>query len=76
MSVSAYQGEKAVAPRVLIVDDDEMVQLVLSRALGDLGWHAVAATDGAAGIAAYKESSFDVVLLDLNMPKMDGFAVL
>ena len=76
MSVSAYQGEKTAEPRVLIVDDDKTVQLALGRALGDLGWHAVAATDGAAGIAAYKESSFDVVLLDLNMPKMDGFAVL
>jgi DNA-binding NtrC family response regulator len=76
VSVSAYQGEKTAEPRVLIVDDDKTVQLALGRALGDLGWHAVAATDGAAGIAAYKESSFDVVLLDLNMPKMDGFAVL
>jgi len=66
----------AVAPRILIVDDDEIVSFVLKRALDNLGWQAVMVGNGAAGIEAYREGSYDVVLLDLNMPGLDGFAVL
>lgn len=68
--------DRASAPRILIVDDDDIVLLVLKRALGNLGWQAVTVGDGAAGIDAYREDSYDVVLLDLNMPGLDGFAVL
>ncbi len=77
MDAGKYEAEQgAIVPRVLIVDDDETVLLVLKRALDQLGWQATGVSNGAAGLAAYKENSFDVVLLDLNMPGLDGFAVL
>jgi signal transduction histidine kinase len=60
--------------RVLVVDDVAVVRLVTMHALLGLG-HAVAAAEhGAAAVAAVARQPFDVVLMDLEMPVMNGFA--
>ncbi len=63
-------------PRVLIVDDNEDVRRILSLRLQHAGFDVGDAADGAEGLEAVRHSSWDLVLLDLVMPRMDGFRFL
>jgi DNA-binding response OmpR family regulator len=61
--------------RVLIVDDEPMVREVLERYLTRGGFVAATAGDGEAALAAFDASRPDLVLLDLMLPRIDGFSV-
>jgi DNA-binding response OmpR family regulator len=61
--------------RVLIVDDEPMVRDVLTRYLTRSGFLTETADDGEAAIAAFDASRPDLVLLDLMLPRVDGFSV-
>src|SRR3989442_13454005 len=61
--------------RVLIVDDEPMVREVFVRSLTGSGFATDSAGDGEAAIAAFDASRPDLVLLDLMLPKIDGFSV-
>lgn len=61
--------------RVLIVDDEPMVREVLERYLTRGGFVAETASDGAAALAAFDATRPDLVLLDLMLPRVDGFSV-
>ncbi len=61
---------------ILIVDDDESTRFVLSRALEDIGYRVVAADDGAEVPGLLASQRFDLLVLDLYMPGMNGFEVL
>ncbi|MGC3967886.1 MAG: ATP-binding protein [Pirellulales bacterium] len=60
---------------VLVVDDSTAGRRVLEAMLADLGHRGKCFADGTSAIEAFRKSSFDVVLLDLNMPNLDGIAV-
>jgi len=62
--------------RVLAIDDDGQTLEILQRALSSQGYVVVTADSGESGIALYAEKRFDLVLLDIRMPGMDGFEVL
>ena len=64
------------APRVLVVDDEAMLADLLSQALRHEGWETATASDGLDALA--KAASFhpDVVILDVQMPRMDGLETL
>jgi DNA-binding NtrC family response regulator len=62
--------------RVLIIDDEQYVRLVLEQTLRDEGCNVVVASDGKAGIAALEGEPFDCVITDLRMPGIDGLSVL
>ena len=59
-------------PRVLVIDDDEGVRGVLTALLERLGGHAVAARDGAAARARLRELQYDLVLVDRELPDIEG----
>ncbi len=61
--------------RVLLIDDDVRLFDLLSTYLGQNDFHVTAAHDGPRGLAALEAGTFDVVLLDLMMPGMDGIEV-
>ena len=63
-------------PLILIVDDEPFNVELLEEDLQDFGYDTVSASDGEEGLAKVKEHSPDVVLLDIMMPKMNGFQVL
>ncbi len=62
--------------RILIVDDDEVVRLSYLRSLAGAHHDAEAVWDGAEALRAMEQRPFDVVLLDVRMPGMDGMSVL
>ena len=62
--------------RILIVDDDEAVRLSYLRSLAGARYNAEAAWDGTEALRAMEQRPFDVILLDLRMPGMDGMSVL
>jgi CheY-like chemotaxis protein len=61
--------------RVLVVDDCPELARNLAELLRRWGHHVVVAHDGARALAATESLLFDAVLLDLDLPGMDGFAV-
>ncbi len=72
--VAAIDHEKHGAPRVLIVDDDPALLLLMSETLKRAGFTVAQAADGAQAIGRCREFQPDVVLLDIEMPEMDGFS--
>jgi CheY-like chemotaxis protein len=61
-------------PRVLVADDSALIQRVTLRQLQALGIAAVAVGDGQAAVDACRDGAFDVVLMDVHMPLLDGLA--
>jgi signal transduction histidine kinase/CheY-like chemotaxis protein len=60
--------------RILVAEDNETNQLVLSTLLGQLGIDAHVVADGAQAVAAWRTGRWDLVLMDVQMPVMDGLA--
>ena len=58
--------------RVLVVEDNPTNQLVARRILEQLGAAVSVADDGASGVAAARDGGFDLILMDVQMPGMDG----
>jgi len=62
--------------RVLIIDDEEGLRSVLADLFADCGYKAVAVGDGKAGLEKALSDEFDLVMLDLSLPGIDGLGVL
>ncbi len=62
--------------RVLVVDDATTVRMFHRRAVEELGFQVEEATNGVEALEKCMEQSFDLLLVDVNMPKMDGFRFL
>jgi GAF domain-containing protein/CheY-like chemotaxis protein len=63
----------AAAGRVLLIDDDDVVRRSVRGALEPLGWQVTEAENGLLALAALSAARPDAIILDLMMPKMDGF---
>lgn len=61
-------------PKVLVVDDDVMLRMLVRKTLEDCGLQVFEAGNGTEGIEAFKKEKPDIVLLDVLMPDMNGFA--
>src|SRR4051795_9238958 len=62
-------------PRIILVDDEQSIQTLLSYPLRKDGYDVVQATDGREALARFGESTFDLVVLDVMMPRLDGLEV-
>jgi two-component system OmpR family response regulator len=65
----------AMSHKILIVDDDPHIREVLMFALGKAGMETLQAGDGEAALAEAEARKPDLVVLDINMPRMDGLEV-
>jgi len=63
------------APRILLVDDEQPIQTLLSFPLQRDGYEVVMAGDGQEALTRFSEQPFDLVVLDLMLPKVDGLEV-
>ena len=62
-------------PRILLVDDEQSIQTLLSYPLRQEGFEVVSAHDGEDALERAREQTFDLVVLDVMLPKLDGFEV-
>ena len=60
---------------ILIIEDEQHMQNILKAFLEDAGYQITIAGDGMEGIAAFHKAAYDLVLLDIMMPKLDGYTV-
>ena len=63
-------------PKILIVDDDPDIREAISAVLEHYSYEVITASDGEEGLSKLKDERPDLMILDLLMPKMDGFSVL
>jgi DNA-binding response OmpR family regulator len=61
--------------RALVVDDDSSIRMMLEFALGDEGYEVVTASNGVEALEQARTQAFDVILLDVMMPFVDGIQV-
>jgi CheY-like chemotaxis protein len=64
------------ATTVLVIEDDKAVRQTTVELLQSDGYVVVEAVDGIDGLQRLREGSFDVVLLDLHLPRLDGIGVI
>lgn len=62
--------------RILIIEDELKIQEILVEFLREYGYDTDSAYDGIEGLSVFKQNKYDLVLLDIMMPKIDGFQVL
>ena len=74
--MAADTPKPAATGRLLVVDDNKVNRLLLARSVSLLGHQATTAENGRVGLELLQREPFDLVLLDIEMPEMDGFEVL
>jgi len=73
-TTSPQKGEAGTASaRILLVDDDPINQMVALGLLRRRGWEATAAANGKEALQVLAQQRFDLILMDLQMPELDGF---
>ena len=59
--------------KLLIVEDDEIIRMVIEKFSIRKGWKVVLAEDGSTALDAYQREKFDVMIMDCQMPVLDGY---
>lgn len=75
-SPTAPTEEQAMAKRILTIDDSKTIRDMLRFTLADAGFEVLQAVDGQDGLDVLGKEQVDVVITDINMPKMDGYEVI
>ena len=73
--VHYYLEVQTMSKTILIIEDEEAIQSVVKAFLEDEGYNVVLASDGLEGMEKFHEYRPDLILLDLMLPKMNGFSV-
>lgn len=73
-SAPGHDGEEAAS--ILLVEDDRTLRTTVAAALERAGFRVTVVTDGIAGANAVREGAYDIVLLDLGLPFVDGWHIL
>jgi DNA-binding NtrC family response regulator len=68
--------ERIVKSRILLVEDEPILRLTLGNDLSEEGYEVTSAADGVEGLRLIQGSRFDVALLDLKLPRVDGLTLL
>ena len=69
------EPDRPIAARILVTDDNPANRELLKMQLETLGYQADLAADGSAALGRFMEQAYDLVITDVNMPGMDGYAV-
>src|SRR2546422_4250106 len=75
-ATTTNQPSSIPANSLLVVDDNSMNRIMLSRYISKLGYRSSLAENGRQALEKLQAEPFDLVLLDVQMPEMDGYAVL
>lgn len=74
--MAASPPASAAGKLILVIDDSDAVREIITLALNGAGFQVIDAHDGHAGLALVRERKPDLVLCDITMPQLDGYAVL
>lgn len=66
----------AYAPRILLIEDDPSVQRLFEQVLAGDGYYVTAVARGRHGLHVLRDMSFDLVVVDMSLPDLDGTAVI
>ena len=72
-SAPLYYNNYLEGKRILVVEDNKVNQMLVVSMLKKKGVHMVAANDGIEGLEALQKGNFDLILMDIQMPRMDGY---
>lgn len=75
MSNLSVQNKRRMQPRILVVEDEEFLRSLLQVSLEKEGYSVLTAADGVRAMELFTSEPVDLILLDVIMPKMDGFEV-
>ncbi|HVZ53544.1 MAG TPA: response regulator [Pseudolabrys sp.] len=70
------EEDAGLAKRILTIDDSKTIRDMLRLTLLDAGFTVLQAVDGVDGIDVLGKNEVDIVITDINMPKMDGYGVI
>jgi two-component system OmpR family response regulator len=76
MRLDQYEAEHLQSMKVLVVEDEPRLQRSLAKALREAGYAVDVASDGEEALYKAESSDYNVIVLDVMMPKMDGWQVL
>ena len=76
MSTLSYSNVQGVRARVLVVDDEANIRFSLTRALNRLGYETAEAESGRQALELLRQATYDLMVLDIRMPGMDGLEVM
>jgi len=62
--------------QILVIDDEQAIRDLISEVLNIAGYEVSIATDGLDGLNKIRKQKYDLIILDVNLPKLDGFAIL
>ena len=71
---AAHRSRSGAKPRVLLAEDNAVNRLVISKRLASLGYVATTVDNGEEALEVLRTATFDVILMDCDMPEMDGYA--
>lgn len=74
MMPAGSQMQPGCGSRVLLAEDNEFNRELAGAVLAEQGYRVTMAEDGERAVALFREQAFDVVLMDVGMPRMDGYA--
>jgi two-component system chemotaxis response regulator CheY len=69
-------NERPMTKRILTIDDSKTIRDMLKFTLVDAGFEVLQAVDGQDGVEVFAKEPVDLVITDINMPKMDGYGVI
>ena len=69
-------GENKLKVNILIIEDEKEIRVGVSEYLSEVGYNVISAEDGMQGIELFNKNKFDLVILDIMLPKANGFIVL
>jgi two-component system cell cycle response regulator DivK len=72
---TAVPQQRLCVGKVLLIEDNEFNRDMLSRRLERSGWQMEVAVDGLKGLERACEGEFDLILMDMSLPEMDGWSV-
>lgn len=76
MLMFVKKGDRNMSHHILLVEDDISIQEMVETYLVKEGFQVTIASDGEEGVTAFLKGSFDLIILDIMMPKLDGLEVV
>ncbi len=76
MNLCRYLEKEETVKKLLLVDDEEAIQMVYREEFEGDGYQVISAMDGQSGLDKFKEENPDLVILDIQMPGLNGVEVL